>query len=435
MTGAGVFESGRLHAVLRSGLLDTPPEEPFDRLARLARDLTGAPMAFVTVVDERRSFWKSCIGVSLLEGHLSETSVEESFCQYVVDSGEPLVLPDVRVDDRTRDNPSIRSMGVVAWAGYPVHTPDGRVLGTFCVVDTERRDWTEMDRHVLEALSQAASSEIGLRMHLDAARRETEGARRQIALAEGHAAESEHVALVLQRSLLTPPPVHDDLEIEVRYLPAAAHAQIGGDWYDAFVQPDGSTVVVVGDVVGHDIRAAAAMGQIRNLVRALAYRRPLTPAQILSAVDDAMHGLHVGSMATVVIAHVQAVDPEDGTRCVQWSSAGHLPPLMSAPDGEARVLTTTPDLLLGVRPGTVRHDHEELLQPGATLLLLTDGLIEQRDRSMQARLDDLQQLFGALAGGPLADLCDALLEKCLPSAPDDDVAMLALRVRTQDRAS
>lgn len=428
-----MFESARLDAVLRSRLLDTPPEEPFDRLARLARDLTGAPMAFVTVVDERRSFWKSCIGVSVPEGELSENAVEESFCQYVVTSGEPLVLADVREDERTRDNPSILSMGVIAWAGYPVHTPDGQVLGTFCVVDTERRDWTDADVRALEALSQAVSSEIGLRMQLDTARRDAEGARRQIAQAEGHAAESEHVALVLQRSMLSPPPaLHDDLEIQVRYLPAVAHAQIGGDWYDAFLQPDGSTVVVVGDVVGHDIRAAAAMGQIRTLVRALAYGRPLTPAQVLSAADDAMDGLHVGSMATVVIAHVQAPDPLDGTRRVQWSSAGHLPPLMSTADGGACVLATTPDLLLGVRPGGVRHDHEELLRPGATLLLLTDGLIEQRDRSMQARLDDLQELFAGLAASPLATMCDSLLESCLPGAPQDDVALLALRVRTRD---
>ena len=434
MADAEITAPARLEAVARSRLLDTLPEEPFDRLASLARDLTGAPMAFVNVVDARRSFWKSCIGVTVQDGEPTELPLEESFCQYVVATGEPLVLPDVRLDDRTKDNPSIQAHGVVAWAGYPVHTPDGQVLGTFCVVDTQRRDWTPMDVRVLDVLAKAVSSEIGLRMQVDRAQREATIARSRTERAEGHAAEFEHVALVLQRSLLTPPPRLVDLDIEVRYIPAAAHAQIGGDWYDAFVQPDGTTVVVVGDVVGHDIQAAAAMGQIRNLVRALAYRTTKSPAEILMAVDDAMHGLHVGSMATVVVAHVADTDPAYGTRCVRWSSAGHLPPLMTTPGGGADVLEASPNLLLGVRPGVARQDHEDSLHPGATLLLFTDGLIEQRDRSMQHRLEDLKELVTKLSAEPLDTLCDSLIAHCLPSEPEDDVALLALRLPDRARA-
>lgn len=419
----------RLEAVARARLLDTPPEEPFDRLASLARDLTGAPMAFVTVVDARRSFWKSRIGVSPAAVEIGELCLEDSFCQYVVASGEPLVLPDVREDERTWDNPSIRTLGVVAWAGYPVHAPDGEVLGTFCVVDTARRDWTEMDKRVLETLSRAASSEIHLRMQVDSAQRAAEAARDRTELAEGQAAQSEHVALVLQRSLLTPPAGHESLDIEVRYLPAAAHAQVGGDWYDAFVQPDGTTVVVVGDVIGHDIAAAAAMGQVRNLVRALSYRRPESPARVLSAVDEVLHGLRVGAMATVVVAYVSAPDPTGRTRCMRWSSAGHPPPLLATADGDARILSTVPDLLLGVRPGSPRHDHEAILGPGATLLLYTDGLIERRDRSMGSRLNDLRGILAGSSDAPLGAMCDTILERCLPSAPVDDVALLAVRER------
>ena len=135
--------------------MDTPADEGFDRLARLAQHLLRVPFAFLTVVDDERSFWKSRIGIEV--GGPRENTLDESFCQYVVDSGEPLVLGDVRDDPRTRDNPSIRSMGVVAWAGFPVRTPDGHVMGTLCVVDTVVRRWTDDEVATLSALAEIAS--------------------------------------------------------------------------------------------------------------------------------------------------------------------------------------------------------------------------------------------------------------------------------------
>jgi len=95
------------------------------------------------------------------------------------------------------------------------------------------------------------------------------------------------VAETLQRSLLTEPPQPDHLELAVRYRPASTHMHVGGDWYDAFAQPDGALLTVIGDVVGHDVDAAAAMGQIRSMLRGIAYDRPDTPACILTRVDTA----------------------------------------------------------------------------------------------------------------------------------------------------
>src|SRR3954451_9001606 len=96
------------------------------------------------------------------------------------------------------------------------------------------------------------------------------------------------VAETLQHSLLSPPPQPDHLQIAVRYRPAAVHQQVGGDWYDAFVQPNGATLLVIGDVVGHNVDAAAAMGQIRAFLRGIAYDRPETPAQVLTRVDGVL---------------------------------------------------------------------------------------------------------------------------------------------------
>jgi GAF domain-containing protein len=155
-------DPARLAAVAATELLDTAAEEAFDRISALAQQLLGAPFAFLTVVDDRRSFWKSQAGLAAdaPRGNL----LSESFCQYVVDSSEPLVLGDVRLDERTRDNPSIDSMGVVAWAGFPVRTPEGHVLGTLCVVDTVAREWTHRDVGVLATLAEIASREVSLRV-------------------------------------------------------------------------------------------------------------------------------------------------------------------------------------------------------------------------------------------------------------------------------
>jgi hypothetical protein len=159
-----VFDPDRLAAVRRTGLLDTGPEEAFDRLARLAATLLGTPFAFVTIVDETRSFWKSCIGVAPTGLADRQNPVEQSFCQYVIGSGAELVVTDTTADERTRDNPSIELTGVRAWAGFPVRSPAGQVLGTFCAVDTVTRDWTPHDVDVLETLAHAASGEIARRI-------------------------------------------------------------------------------------------------------------------------------------------------------------------------------------------------------------------------------------------------------------------------------
>lgn len=164
---SAAHDPARLAAVTATGLLDTGSEAGFDRLATLVQTLLEVPFAFVTVVDDERSFWKAARGIP--EGGPTQNTLEESFCRYVVDSGRPLVLPDVRRDPRTRDNPSIRSMGVVAWAGFPVRTPDGHVMGTLCAVDTEVHAWSERDVEVLASLAEIASREVALRQYAVAA--------------------------------------------------------------------------------------------------------------------------------------------------------------------------------------------------------------------------------------------------------------------------
>ena len=244
-----------------------------------------------------------------------------------------------------------------------------------------------------------------------------------------------HYAESLQRSLLTRLPEPDHLHVVARYVPAAKEAQVGGDWYDAFLQPDGATMLVVGDVTGHDIAAAAMMGQLRNLVRGTAYDRDEAPAQVLSRVDRALRGLQVDTLATVVLARIEQTEQERqaGLRRLRWSNAGHLPPVVLRADGRVELLERPSDLLLGFDPTSPRVDHEEVLRPDDTVLLYTDGLVERRDSPLEHGLARLRQALSALGPLPLDRLCDEVLSRLVPADADDDIALVAVRTYAEDR--
>jgi serine phosphatase RsbU (regulator of sigma subunit) len=236
------------------------------------------------------------------------------------------------------------------------------------------------------------------------------------------------MAETLQLSLLTDPVQPDPLQVAVRYRPAADGAKVGGDWYDAFLTPADELCLVVGDVAGHDRWAAAAMGQLRNLLRGLAYGLGEPPAKILSSLDGAVAHFSVGVLATIILAQVEqtSADAVRGERRVRWSSAGHPPPLLLHADGHAELLHDCPDLLLGVVSDTARHDHEARLPVGSTLLLYTDGLFERRGSDLDQDLERLRCAAEAVAGHDLETFCDELID-AMDYDGDDDLALLAMR--------
>ena len=591
---AVISDPERLAAVRATGLLDSPAVEPLDHLARLAASLLQAPLAFVTVVDDERSYWVSRFGV---DSEQKQNTVEESFCQYVIDDTAPLIVGDTAADPRTRDNPSVRGMGVRAWAGYPVLDAAGHALGSFCVVDTVPRTWDDGQVEILRVLADAASAHIALvtqalaerdasadvqrlrasedglarmatvalelgsveslddlsRVIIDhglpalgadggaiVVRDDTAG---MVRLVVGHGLgpdvqsiygelpldsplpavhtartgerlllptraagvaftadmatvyedtrrhgwafcpmwlgnrllgslaaswQDEHdftvaetglleaftalcaqtldrlqrfqqqqastraltqMSEALQRSLLTQPATPERLSVAFRYEPAAHEAQVGGDWHDAFVTTSGLLTLVIGDVSGHDQMAAASMGQVRNLLRGLAFDSADSPAVLLSRLDAALRGLQLDILATAALARVEQspADRTRGVRRLRWSSAGHLPPMLRTPDGEVRVLTGPPDVMLGVDPGTDRSERVVELVDGATLLLYTDGLIERRDCTIDDGIDALRDLFATVGGGSPEDVCDEILQGGRGDDHEDDVALLVLR--------
>jgi serine phosphatase RsbU (regulator of sigma subunit) len=243
------------------------------------------------------------------------------------------------------------------------------------------------------------------------------------------------LAEALQRSLLTDPPHIRDASIVVRYVPAAEAARVGGDWYDAFLQRDGAPMIVIGDVAGHDTAAAAAMGQLRGLLRGIAHHSGAGPAEVLRGLDEAIAHMYADTMATAAVARLERTEAVGGGASrLRWANAGHPPPVALSPDGTVTVLGgPVGDLLLGVDPAAGRPEYVADLGPGTTVLMYTDGLIERRDSTLDEGMTRLTGHLRELAGRSLEELCDALLERMLCGTPQDDVALVAVRLTRGDR--
>jgi PAS domain S-box-containing protein len=243
--------------------------------------------------------------------------------------------------------------------------------------------------------------------------------------------QQRHIAERLQRSLLTDPPVLEGTQIVVRYAPAVEVAEVGGDWYDAFVQPDGATMLVIGDVVGHDAEAAAAMGQLRGLLRGIAYRAGAGPVEVLTGLDGAMRGLGVSAMATAAVVRLEqtAEERSAGIARLCWSNAGHPPPLVLHHDGRIQQLAADQaELMLGVDPAASRTEQITEVRSGSTVLLYTDGLVEGRDLPYDDGLAALTAALADLSGEPLSDMCDGLIQRVRPGQLQDDIALVAVRL-------
>jgi Stage II sporulation protein E (SpoIIE) len=234
-------------------------------------------------------------------------------------------------------------------------------------------------------------------------------------------AEQRSAADLLQRSLLPQHlPAVPGVRLAARSLPGSSGARVGGDWYDVIALPGGEIGLVVGDVVGHDLPAATAMGQLRNTLRAYALENG-SPAAVLERVNRAADLLQVADMATCVYA---VLDPRHLT--VRWASAGHLPPLLTSPSGAGRLLRTEPGPPLGVLPDAHYRDERLRLHRGDALVLYTDGLVERRAEPIDTGLTALEEAPRPQPG-PEA-MCDELLRTMLDGAlPGDDVTLLLLQ--------
>lgn len=309
--------------------------------------------------------------------------------------------------------------GRVVWQPLTSFPRPGRPAPTLvCAVSDQLpfdADYRTFLRLVAASLTQALT-----RIDLLEAERDVADAQRQMSIA-------------LQQALLTPPMEPDHLQIAVRYTPAADIAQIGGDWHDAFQQPDGALVLSIGDVAGHDLEAAAAMAQIRNLARGIAVATDQSPARILEHLDRTMELLRVETMATAIFARVEQTPEQKaaGLRTLRWSRAGHLPPVLLRADGTAELLDDGGETILGIYPDVERTDLTIELAPETTVVFYTDGLIERRRIPLDISLEYLRSEISGLQHLDPEKLCDHLLAHFATHDQDDDIALMVLRARSE----
>jgi serine phosphatase RsbU (regulator of sigma subunit) len=232
------------------------------------------------------------------------------------------------------------------------------------------------------------------------------------------------IALMLQRDLMpAAPPKVAGLDIAVRYIPGETGTHAGGDWYDVFELDDGRVGLVVGDITGHGVGAAAAMGQLRIAVLAYALRGQ-EPAEVVENVDLLLHRLGANDIATMAYVLLDLAAPE-----LVMSSAGHPPPLLVAADGTASLWSDGRGRLVGVSPPARGRTQGVADYPaGSHLVLYTDGLVETIERAGDdgfARLRDVAEGFTGTAD----ELCDHLLAQLAPNGARDDICVLALAHR------
>jgi PAS domain S-box-containing protein len=316
----------------------------------------------------------------------------------IASTGRPLVLEEV---EQHKDVlPPLRGY-VRSLLGVPLALGE-EVIGVLHVGTLNRRKFTSEEMDLVKLVADRVA----------------------LAVDRARIYEREHrIAETLQRSLL-PAEVPDfpGVTAAVRYLPGGHGINVGGDWYDVMRLADDKMAVVIGDVVGRGMKAASLMGQMRSALRAYALEGH-APGDVVQLLDAFVENMRLADMTTIVYAEVAL-----STRRVSLVCAGHPPPLLIVPGREPAFLEGAIGPPLGITFGQAWPEHRFTIEPGSTLLLYTDGLVEQRGADIA---DGLEKLRSAAAGhhDDVEDLCDHVLRKVFgDEESDDDVALVALRV-------
>lgn len=255
--------------------------------------------------------------------------------------------------------------------------------------------------------------------------------RRDLAM---RALENEHrFAEALQRRLLPEVPVLAELDVASSYVPGSDNQRVGGDWFDVFNLDDGKTAVVIGDVMGHDEEAAAAMAQLRSAVRAYAAEGG-DPSWVVERVARLVDLFDIAGIVTMIYG---VLDPagSDGSRMFSWANAGHLPPLLRSPHGTTVELSDGSSPLLGAPFAGPRPMGQQRLEGGSALLLYTDGLVESHRENLASSVRRLVEVVEQTHGSSAADLCHAVLKEQVSGALRDDVALVVVRTLSGESAA
>lgn len=411
-------ERERLEAVSRYDILDTPPDGAFDRIAALAARFFDVPVATVSIVDHDRIWFKAAHGVEI-----EQIGRDPGLCASVILQDDAYVVTNAIEDPRTLDNPLVRGeLGLRFYAAAPIKTRDGYNLGTINVIDTQPRTVTDDERTTLLDLASLVADELELRLE----------ARRTIELERARKREAEWLTDALEERLLPGRiPEVPRLDLATHYQPVSPALEAGGDFYDVFDLEDGLWGLVVGDVCGKGPRAAALTGEVRHMLRALA-RVHTSPRAVLATLNEVLVQEGVDQEEPgerFCTACYLLIDTTKQPVEVSLCSAGHPLPLVRRADGRVEA-AGEPGQLLGPFPDASLIDHTIELAEGDTLLLYTDGVIEQRGTSPEANERALREAFAAGPSDESSRMLARVRDTVGPPTANmtDDVAMLLARV-------
>jgi phosphoserine phosphatase RsbU/P len=387
----------RIEAVTDVELSKLTVEDLLDELLVRIRDVLDGDTAAVLLLDESAKFLVA-VAASGLEEEVRQgvrIPLGGGFAGRVAAEARPVVIDEVT--SRNTVNPILLRKHVRSLVGVPLL--DGpRVIGVLHVGTLSHREFDADDIAVLQLVADRVASAItSRRAYLDRA-----------------------AALTLQRSLAPHRlPEVTGLELAARYVPGSQYG-VSGDWYDVFALPNGQIGIVIGDVMGHGLRAATVMGRLKSALRAYSIDHA-DPAIVLSHLDRKIQHFEPGQMATVVYG---VLDPPSGQ--LVFSSAGHLPPALAAPGAPVAMLELPMGLPLGVDLTRSRSSHEITLDQGTVLCLFTDGLIDHRTSDLDTGFAAIR---ATLAASDSAEATCIEMMNVMVGArePEDDVTLLVLR--------
>ena len=388
----------RLQLIVDATLAGGSADELIHGLLDKLRDAVGSDTGTILVVDESGEALREFASIGFGEPDDVPVPFGHGFAGGIAASQLPAVVPDVSQIELV--SPYLRQSGIVSLAGVPLLV-EGRTVG---VLHVGTRGSHGFEREDLLILRLAAS-------------------RVAAALERARAQELEHrIAETLHRSLLPGAlPAAPGIEAAARYVPATLGVTVGGDWYDAFELEDGSIGIAVGDVVGHGVAAAAAMGRLRDVLRAYA-TDGFGPADTLSRLNKMACREGDDVFATVVYV---IVNP--GRTDLRMASAGHPPPLLRRPGGLVTRLEDGRSLPIGASAEAVYHQVAIPIEAGSLLVLYTDGLVERRHESIDIGID---RLASCVEAGPsrVAELADTIIDALADPDHRDDVVLVAVAV-------
>ncbi|WP_246040719.1 PP2C family protein-serine/threonine phosphatase [Streptomyces cadmiisoli] len=411
----------RLHELYEAVISrDQDLSDVLELIVRTAMDLVGARYGALGVLDDSGERLREFIPMGLSEAETRALAgvglpAGRGLLGYLISHPEPVRVEDISAHPASVGfPPGHPPMHGMVGAAVSIR---GRVYGNLYLC--ERHDGRPFDSHD-EAMIASFAEAAGLAIDDASLMRQTRMDAEQF-----------------QRMLLPRLTDLHPFRTAAVYRPATRPRHIGGDWYDAVRLPGGAVAAVIGDVVGHDLQAAAAMAQTRNMLLALLHNNIADgPADVLSALESTVEDLTANPVTTVCLAYFEPVPPVDAhvpRFRLRWSTAGHPPPLLLTPDGGTRYLAAQPDLPLGVDAEVPRREHTHPVPPGSTVIFYTDGVTEHPDHPLDQTMARLAALAGTHADLPLEDLIHELADQH-PSDGHDDMALLAVKAPSWTQA-